>query len=61
MERFVVKPNLPQGIVKSVIMGSGYIELETALAELGIKVICIANNDGIAAPVRAHADMSAYY
>lgn len=61
MERFVVKPNLPQGRVKSVIMGSGYIELETALAELGIKVICIANNDGIAAPVRAHADMSAYY
>ena len=61
MEQFVVKPNLPQGRVKSVIMGSGYYELETALAELGIKVIHIANNDGVAQPVRAHADMSAYY
>lgn len=61
MERFVVKPNLPQGRVKSVIMGSVYYELEKAFAELGIKAICIANNDGVAAPVRAHADMSAYY
>ena len=61
MEQFVVKPNLPQGRAKSVIMGSGYRELETALNELGIKVICIADNDGIAQPVRAHVDMSAYY
>lgn len=47
--------------MKSVIMGNSYPELETALSELGIKVIRIANNDGIAPPVRAHADMSAYY
>jgi len=61
VEQFVVKPNLPQGVVKSVIIGSGYPELEAALSRLGIKAICIADNDGVAAPVRAHADMSAYY
>ncbi|MBR6654431.1 MAG: hypothetical protein IKL27_06855 [Oscillospiraceae bacterium] len=61
MEHFVVKPNLPQGVVKTVIIGNGYHELEAALSKLGIKAIPIANNDGVAQPVRAHADMSAYY
>ena len=61
MERFVVKPNLPKGSVKSVIIGSGYLELDTALTERGIKVIHITNNDGVAKPICAHADMSAYY
>ncbi len=61
MERFVEKPNLPQGVVKAVIMGSDYPQITEALAGLGIKVICLANNDGVAPQVRAHADMSAYY
>ena len=61
MELFIEKPNLPQGSVKTALLGSAYPEIADALTEMGIKPICLPDNNGIASPVRSHADMSAYY
>lgn len=52
---------MPQGSVKTAIIGSNYPQIKDALEGIGITPICIPDNNCIAYPVRAHADMSAYY
>lgn len=61
MERFLEAPNLPQGRVTSVIIGSEYPLISDAIRNLGIQAIELPVNSDIPAPVRSHADMSAYY
>lgn len=61
MELFIKKPNLPQGSVRTALLGSAYPNIADALTEIGITPICLPDNNDISNPVRAHADMSAYY
>lgn len=61
MERFVETPNLPRGRVTSVVMGQDYPKIADAIRELGVNVIELPVNKHISVPVKAHADMSAYY
>jgi len=61
VERFIEKPYLPQRNVKSVLLGADYPQITKALTARGIKVQILPHNRDIAKPVRAHADMSAYY
>ncbi len=61
MVEFISSPNLPHGIVKSVLMGSGYDDIADALRRLGINVIELPLNSKLQPPIQAHADMSAYY
>ncbi len=61
MERFIENPHLPHGKVKSVLLGSDYTKLAEVLENKGIRTVLLPPNECIAAQVRSHADMSAYY
>ena len=52
---------MPQGRVRTAILGSTYPNIADALKAIGITPICLPDNNDIAHPVRAHADMSVYY
>lgn len=61
MIRFVVKPNLPEGEVKTIICGELSDELNEYFDMLGIGRIVIRSNNHIDYAVRNHADMAAIH
>ena len=60
-EHFISTPNLPNGTVSSMIVGSGYSRLVLELKKRGIAVLELPYNPLLPLPVRGHADLSAYY
>ncbi len=60
-ERFIKSPNLPEGRVTALILGTAGARLVPALESLGVRALVLPPNGDIAAPVAGHADMSLYY
>lgn len=60
MERFLTHPNLPEGNVSAVILGSGWPDIAAALRGRGIFVYELPENRAASAPVAGHADLSVY-
>ena len=61
MMKFVRKPNLPDGKVKSVICGELCEELNSYLDSRGVERIVIEPNNYIDSAVKYHADMAAIH
>lgn len=61
VEKFVERPNLPKGRVKTAILGGGYPEITEALNYLGINTVELPANPAVSDAVKFHADMSAYH
>lgn len=55
---FIEKPNLPSGVVSSVIISQKYNEFITALERLGVSAISSPPNYDIAGAEKYHADIS---
>ena len=61
MIRFIDKPNLPKGKVRTIICGEYCDELNVCLDSLGIERLVIKPNNHIDPAVKYHADMAAIH
>lgn len=57
MERFLVKPHLPQGRVSTVAVGEKYTDAINNLESLGIKTVKLSKNSRLDDEINCHADL----
>ena len=60
-ERFLINPNLPENKVTTVFASIDNIALKNVFDKLAIKVVSVAENKFLDAPVSKHADILANY
>ncbi|MBQ6874110.1 MAG: hypothetical protein IJO24_07445 [Clostridia bacterium] len=60
MSKSIIRPNLPEGRVKTAIMGN-HPEIAEMLRKIGIDILTSADNLSVDFSVRNHADMAACY
>lgn len=57
MERLLINPNLPKGIVKKVVIGTSDIQTLNALKNMGITPIKVADKTNVLNSLSSHADI----